>query len=110
MKTYSEIKSNELKQTKNLSTKWVKIRLKSAKISKFILDEKIYFILSILVVLFPLVKLLMISKDPLFHISLFMFVHFLYFKITLNKIFKPLDKQLDLEIRVLEKIYQDRMK
>lgn len=44
MKTYSEIKAKELEVTKDLSTKWVKTRLKSAKISKYIIDEKVFLL------------------------------------------------------------------
>ena len=110
MKTYSEIKSKELKITKNLSTKWIKIRLKSAKLSKYIIDSKIYFVVSLLVVLFPLVEILKVSKDPLFHILLFLSVHFVFYKITINKIFKPLNSELDLQIRALEEIYDSRIK
>ena len=84
MKNYSEIKSKELKITKNLSTKWLRIRLRSAKLSKYVIDSKIYFIVSLLVVLFPLIDILRISKNPLFHILLFMAAHFVFYKITIE--------------------------
>jgi len=62
-----------------------------------------------LVVLFVLVEHLPMSKDPLFLILVLLFAHFVYYKMVMNLMFKPLDRELDLQIRALEEIYNNRI-
>jgi|LauGreDrversion4_2_1035121.scaffolds.fasta_scaffold1793511_1 hypothetical protein len=108
MKSYNEIKEEELEKTKNYSDKKLKGYIKSHRILKSISSEFSFWLISFVVfMLFAL-----IFENTVGMYLLFLVSHLLYWRWIGIKWFKremtELNEELELAIEVLEDIQKER--
>ena len=114
MKSYEEIKKEELLLTKNYSDKKLNRYIKVCKILKWFLNEKFLWILSIIPfsIIPGFFTLLGVFSLNTFTILIFLFGHLIYWNILgskeANKLIDDSVPELELGIKVLEDIKEMR--
>ena len=108
MKTYSEIKQEEIKRTENYTKSDFDKSIKLLKIAKYFFSEGLFFAISLI----PFLIGIFILKEVFSFAIIFLLAHFIFYKKFAKRIYDeriaPDKKNIDMVIQVLKDLKSEK--